>query len=264
MTAHDGAAGRCPVFIGGAPRSGTTLVLHMLGRHSEIATFYETKIVSSLLAWLEGTIFNPFDPENAWDFRLHEYFERDEIYRSFGVALADLFGRCAASQGKRLWVEKTPRNVLQVDALLEMLPGLRFVHVVRDGRDVAVSMLKLEATPDTIPECARLWASYVRAGRSACRRHPECCLEIRYEELVTNPLSAVERLCAHLGVTVEPGMANIESLKVSLFEENWGSAAAPATPVDRWRRSSDFPKQAFKEVAGDLLVELGYEADADW
>ncbi len=252
------------VFIGGAPRSGTTLVLRILGRHPDIAAFYETKIVSSLLEWLEGTIFNPFDRENPWDFRLHEYFERDEIYRSFGVALSELFGRRAAKDGKRMWVEKTPRNALQVDALLKMMPDLRFIHCVRDGRDAAVSMLKLEATPNTIPECASLWEGYVRAGRSACRRHPECCLEIRYEDLVKKPEAVVERLCAHIGVEVISGMTDIESLKVSLFEENWGSSATPGTPVGRWRRIADFPKQEFKRVAGDMLVELGYEVDSDW
>jgi len=264
MTTDKAAACLTPVFIGGSPRSGTTLVLQILGRHPEIATFYETKIVSSLLEWLDGTIFNPFDRENPWVFRLHEYFARDEIYRSFGGALVDLFGRRPASDGKRLWVEKTPRNALQVDALLKILPELRFVHVVRDGRDVAVSMLKLEDTPDTIPACASLWAGYVRAGRSACRRHPGCCLEIRYEELVTDPAPVLARLCAHLGIEMVPGMAELESIKVSLFEENWGIAAAPTAPVGRWRKLADFPKDDFKAVAGDLLVELGYEADEDW
>jgi hypothetical protein len=153
---------------------------------------------------------------------------------------------------------------LQVEGLLKMLPNMRFIHLVRDGRDVAVSMLKLEATPDTIPECARLWTNYVRAGRAACARYPEHCLEIRYEELVVNPQPVIERLCAHIGVKPIPEMNDLNSLKVSLFEENWGSAASPMAPLGRWKRVADFPKDAFKEAAGDLLVELGYESDSNW
>jgi len=253
-----------PVFIGGSPRSGTTLLLSMLGRHPAVEAYYESKIVGSLIDWLDGTIFNPFERENPYDFRLRDYFERDEIYRSFGSALARLFGQRPAAAGKTLWVEKTPRNALHVDTLLRMLPQSKFVHVVRDGRDVAVSMPKLEDAPRTVPECARLWAGYVSAGRSACRRHPECAIEIRYEDLVRSPRHVMTALCAHLDIELTPEMLDLDGLKVSLFEENWGSQAAPTTPVGRWRRHPDFPKEAFKDIAGALLVELGYERDADW
>ena len=259
-----GGGGMNPVFIGGAPRSGTTLVLRSLGRHPQVTAFYESKIVPCLVEWLDGTIFNPFDRASPWAFRLHEYFTREEIYRAFGAALSELFGQRSAPQEKRLWVEKTPRNVFQVETLLKMLPDLRFVHVIRDGRDVAISMLKLEATPDTIIECARLWASYVRAGRSACRRHPQSCIEIRYEELVTDPEPVLERLCAHLGIAPVPAMSELDAIKVSLFAENWGSEAPTTAPLGRWRRHPGFPTDEFKAVAGDLLVELGYEANGDW
>lgn len=256
--------GSLPVFIGGSPRSGTTLLLRMLGRHPSVAAYYETKIVASLIDWLEGSIFNPFDRENPYDFRLRDYFDRDEIYRSFGAALAKLFGERPAASGKAIWVEKTPRNALHVDTLLRMLPQARFVHVVRDGRDVAVSMTKIEAAPKTVPECARLWAGYVSAGRTACRRHPQCTIEIRYEDLVTAPGKAMDALCAFLGIEPTAAMLDLDTLKVSLFEENWGPQAAPTTPLGRWRRHADFPKTSFKEVAGQLLIELGYEPDCRW
>lgn len=253
-----------PVFIGGSPRSGTTLLLRMLGRHPGVEAYYESKIVCSLIEWLEGTVFNPFDRDNPYDFRLHEYFDRDQIYRSFGSALGRLFGERPAAAGKVLWVEKTPRNALHVDSLLRMLPESKFVHMVRDGRDVAVSMPKLEDAPRTVPECARLWAGYVSAGRSACRRHPQCAIEVRYEDLVRSPQEVMPSVCKHLCIEVMPEMLDIDTLKVSLFEENWGPGATPATPIGRWKRYPDFPKEAFKEAAGSLLIELGYEHDPQW
>ncbi|MEI6320216.1 MAG: sulfotransferase [Pseudomonadota bacterium] len=253
-----------PVFIGGSPRSGTTLLLRLLGRHPQVEAYYESKLLASLIDWLEGTVFNPFDPISPFGFRAHEYFTRERIYRCAGLAMQQLYGGRATDAGRSIWLEKTPRNSLHVDALLELLPAARFLHVVRDGRDVAVSMPSLEAAPQDIVECARLWAGYTEAGRSACRRHPDHCLEIRYEQLVRAPQQALEPVCRFLGLDLQPDMLDLDSVKVSLFSEHWGESAPTTAPIARWRRHADFPREAFKAVAGDLLLELGYESTSDW
>jgi Sulfotransferase family len=78
MMADHSVTNLAPVFIGGAPRSGTTLVLRILGRHPEIETYCETKIVFSFLSCMEGTMLCRANP---CGFRLHEYFARDDNYR---------------------------------------------------------------------------------------------------------------------------------------------------------------------------------------
>ncbi len=252
-----------PIFIGGAPRSGTTLLLRMLGRHPEVAAIYESKVGPLLVDWLEA-LLDPADPEGPWASRLSEYFTREDLYRSFGGGLRALFDGWASGQGRARWVEKTPRNTILLPELFALMPDLRFVHVIRDGRDVATSMPKLRSTPQTIPECARLWRRYVRCGRGAASARPGQCLEVRYEDLVLRTEPTLHGVCAFLDLDYEPAMADLEGLKVSLFVENWGEAASPETPLGRWRRVPEFPREEFQRAAGDLLVELGYEAGPDW
>lgn len=252
-----------PIFIGGAPRSGTTLLLRLLERHPDVVGMFEPKVGSLLVDWLEG-LLDPSDPEGPWRSRVSEYFTREDLYRSFGEGLRALYDGWAASRGKRRWVEKTPRNAIQLPELFTLFPDLRFVHMIRDGRDVAVSMPTLGGAPKSVPECARLWKRYVRCGRGAASTRPDRCLEVRYEDLVARPEPVVRRVCEFLDLDFRPGMAELEGVKVSLFVENWGETASPRTPIGRWRRTPDFPREDFKREAGDLLVELGYEPGPDW
>jgi hypothetical protein len=257
-------SGRRPILIGGAPRSGTTLLMSLLGTHSQIAALYETKLIASMLDWLAGTVFNRFEPEAPWALRLSQHFSRETIYQSMGLGVSNLFDGLAREHGKRRWLEKTPQHVLHFDHLLSMFPEMRFINMIRDGRDVAVSMLKLQATPDTIGECAALWGVYVRAGRTAERRHPQHCLTVRYEDLVAMPSRTLQTVCQFIGVEFEPQLANVDETKVSLFTENWGVDAPPSSPIGRWRSVENFPKQVFLEATGELLAELGYESGSDW
>lgn len=128
------------VFILGAPRSGTTWTQLLLSQHPEVSTSPETHLVDGYLA--------PLHERVRWEQErdmtgLTSVLPEDELRRLFAEFAASVLGSVSsrAEEGASVFVEKTPQNALHLDVLLEHFPGARFLHVIRDPRDVAASML---------------------------------------------------------------------------------------------------------------------------
>lgn len=190
------AADAAPIFIGGAGRSGTTLVRSLLNAHPRIAVGAELKVTPALA--------------QCWQTVRHH---TDHLGKHFGLAAADIdaaFGQLVTtllethrrrSEKPRIG-EKTPNNVFAFPALHRMFPQSPLLHVVRDGRDVVRSLLEKNwATPDGRPmpithdpaAAASYWRQAVLAGLAAAQ-DPSLAAryhEVRYEALVHNP----ERCC---------------------------------------------------------------------
>lgn len=185
---------------------------------------------------------------------------------TLGNVIEAMFRAYADHQSKPRWGDKTPIYVMWLPALAELFPTARFVHVIRDGRDVALSYMTVPWGPDDIWSCAVKWRRDVGAGR---RDGPvlgaERYMEIRYEALVQEPQSALERICefARLGYDermLDPSEDRSVGSRASLAAYH-ASATKPPTPGLRdWRtQMSDEQVLAFEAVAGGLLTDLGYE-----
>jgi hypothetical protein len=187
----------------------------------------------------------------------------------------------AAGHGKSRWGDKTPQYVLRMPQIAQLLPEARFVHMVRDGRDVALSVLPLWFGPTSLEEAASWWVERVRAGR---RDGPALnYLEVRYEHLVERPIEELRRVCAFVGVDFRTEMLTYHTRAVERMREmkDIASGDAPVTASDRaqmrarlrarlseppdttgvgrWRTEMSLDEQSrFSAIAGDLLVELGY------
>lgn len=269
-------------FVVGCGRSGTTLVRAMLDSHPELAIPPESYFVSELAAeWAPGRAF-AFDDLLA-RLRGHDRFARwglaiDAVAEAGAAARPQTFAdgiRCAFAayareKGKPRYGDKTPRYVQDLALLAELFPEARFVHVIRDGRDVALSFLDREWGPKTVEEAARRWRKRVKAGRRAASSlEPGRYLEVRYEDLFDDPSAELERVCALVEVDPAPEMLRYferagEVIAGTKYPDQHSSVAAPPTKGLRdWRTAmSPADVAAFEATAGNLLEELGYERAA--
>lgn len=263
-------------FVVGCRRSGTTLVRAILASHSEVAVAPESRFLTALVP----EVSQRFDAVRMLDALYeHESFARWQLRRplversfrddpctTYGDAVRRLYALWAQRQGKARGADKTPDHVLRIPLLAALLPEARIVHVVRDGRDVAASLLEL-GWVESIERAALHWRHRVLEGRLAAGSLPSVRYhELRYEDLVERPEPTVRALCAAVGLSFEPGMltyqkAAAEALRTEPFPHHNRFVTRPLRPGLRdWRR--DLPPQAlyrFEALASDALAELGYE-----
>ncbi len=293
-----------PIFVCGTGRSGTTLLQQILSNHSRIfATRYEGRFVvtpgglfdirreilnleslkrfrrSILGPWFKkvyrqgtpeeyaGGLFTDIDEKTLTE---HVDGFEEELREGIDEAMHDMidgvFASAMKAQGKSRWLEKTPRNVIYMNDLYRLFPDAQFVHIIRDGRDVAISCLEndfwpigeipdagvsFREQPRTIENAARYWATLMQTARDQIAKIPdEAYLELRFEDLVDDPEGKLRQLCDFLGVTFEPQLLG--------------------TPLkrDRTRRwlsiFTEEDKASFKAHAGQALIDYGYEKDIAW
>src|SRR5829696_4648598 len=122
----------------------------------------------------------------------------------FRFAMEAPFAAYAAKLGKPGWADKTPHYVHHVDYLLGIWPDARVVVLVRDGRDVALSLKRMPFGPNNAWAAAQWWARGVRAGLAAQARHPRAVATVRYEDVVRAPATEVARICEFLDLRFSP------------------------------------------------------------
>lgn len=185
-------------------------------------------------------------------------------------AVRQLYSLYARQRGKRRYGDKTPTFVLHIRQLAALFPEATFIHVVRDGRDVALSLLEKSWGPTTISDAALHWRLHVHRGMQA-GRHLERGRyhEIRYEDLVEDPESGARTLCRIVAVDYDPAMLRYFE-RADLLLHGLPDAAAhrnvllpPTKGVRDWRSAMDEHDVArFEVLAGRVLDQFGYERTA--
>jgi hypothetical protein len=261
-------------FVVGSARSGTTLLRLMLNAHSEIAVPPESRFVvelyrsgkTSVDEFLSGLDRHP--RYQAWELDIDAV--RAQIgggnTPSYRELVEAVYRAYAAQRNKRLWGDKTPRYVLDIDLLAGLFTNARFIHVVRDGRNVALSYADMPFGPKTVARAADRWKTRVRAGREGGRSLPPArYVELFYERLVAEPEQELKKLCSFIGVSFEPGMLEYGTLSRNEVQTraqryNPHVTERPTAGVRSWEQQmSPLQVAVFEAVAGDLLQELGYE-----
>lgn len=201
------------VFIIGCQRSGTSWIQELIASHPKVHTGQESFIFARYLgsqvrAWrneLEDTA------KGRGGDGLQCYFT-DEEFKSILTQYKEALLRPLTQQLKpgELFVEKTPDHSLYVSEILELLPEARFIHVLRDPRDVAASMIAASKTwasgwaPKTGAGAARWWKKRVLAIRESTKNlNSKQFLEMKYEDTRASPKSSMTGLLAFLGLTWE-------------------------------------------------------------
>jgi hypothetical protein len=268
-------------FIVGYGRSGTTLLRAMLDAHPDMAIPDESHFVVPMLSRARRYERDgEFDTERftadltehfgfrGWKLPLDEARAafRAEPFRSVADGLRLAFRLYARHHGKPRYGDKTPIHVLHVPLLADGFPEARFVHVIRDGRDVASSYLEQSFGPSTVAEAAIRWKRAIRRGRRGGRGlGPARYRELRYEELVEDPELHLRDVCAFLDLGFDPAMLRYhEEDRVAAERPHYRNVARPPTRGLRdWRREmSPDAVATFEAIAGGVLKDLGYPRGA--
>ena len=273
----------CFPFIVGCGRSGTTLVRAMLDSHPELAIPPETKFIATL-----GSTRRKYEKTKGFDVEafvvdLQQHVRlgvrlgltHEEVAEAFSEqppvdypdAVRRVFSLMARQRGKTRYGNKSPIHVLTIPLLAELFPESRFIHVIRDGRDVACSYLSVDWGPDTVVDAALRWRRAVRKGREAGRQlGPGRYKEVRYEILVDDPEAELRTLCSFLDLPFNSVMLQYsdrapEILDGVAFPEAHRSLSLPPTKGLRdWMREMSRSDVArFESIAGRTLSAAGYE-----
>lgn len=268
-----------PVFITGSARSGTTWTLDVFGHHPQVCAILESWVltqthgVTGIFAQRE---WNPAASKSAQDrvgqrHAAVQLLSYEEMVRDVGALVARWLMRPVAPE-HRFLVAKEP---LDVAAAATMFPEARFVHVVRDGRDVALSMRRASTSWDPsmgvgLPMSwrAEVWRRQVENVRAHRKTLQGRYLEIRFEELKADIVTAARSLFDFSSIPYDDAV--LERIRK-------GSDVTGYDPTVRrsgfrgpgeaggWRAAFNLRDAwGFNRAAGDLLVDLGYEHDKTW
>jgi hypothetical protein len=267
-----------PLLILGVRRSGTTLLRVMLDRHSQLAVPDESYFVPQLadrhLRRIDVESFvddlRRLNTLADWEVPLEKVRARLRDGMPVGEAIGTVYAVYAEERGKPRWGDKTPMYMQNLRLLERLFPDALYVHLIRDGRDAALSFLELPrgiATetwmhPRTPPDFASQWRTEVAGARRLGRRVGARYLEVRYEELVADVEATLRRICAFAGLEFEPAMVDYTgTVDVSARPHQRRLEQPPTEGVRDWHRQmGPADVTAFEHVAGDLLRDLGYDA----
>lgn len=267
-----------PLFVLGVRRSGTTLLRVMLDRNSQIAVPDESYFIPQLAERHRGSVdvdafvddLRRLPTLREWEVPLEEVRARLPAGKDVGAAIATVYEVYAERHGKRRWGDKTPLYMQYLGLVERLFPDTQYVHLIRDGRDAALSFLEMPrgivtetwAHPRDAAGVACQWRTEVAAARRlGTRVGPRRYLEVRYEALVDDPEGVVREICRFAGLPFEQGMLQYPgSVDLSAKPHQQSLAKAPTPGLRDWRtQSAPADLAAFERVAGDLLSELGYE-----
>jgi hypothetical protein len=291
--AAQGGPERLPApFVVGVNRSGTTLLRMMLDAHPELTIPPETHFLPELIETAESgsatpeTLLATITKQREWgDFGLGE----DELLERFraiepltaGAALRSFYEAYAARVGKPRWGEKTPIYVKSMRKIEGALPEARFVHVIRDGRDVALSIRDRATKDHPIDRIAERWVRRITRAREQAKRLAHY-REIRYESLILETEPTLREVCDFYELPWDDAVLDYHqrsaerleemkrelpddgkrtTLSVELRMKTHARTTEKPDPrrVSRWRESMDrSDRELFESIAGPLLTELGY------
>ncbi len=276
------------IFIVGVARSGTTLLRLMLDAHPELAIPPETHFIPKVIAAVaEGrSPLEEMTGHRRWpDFGLDpvELALRLDSHRSLtaGDALREFYGLYTSKHGKSRWGDKSTNYIRKMKPISRILPEARFVHLIRDGRDVALSQVAVHFGPATVEAAAEKWRAEITKARRQGPKVPHY-QEIRYEDLIADPEPVLREICEATELGWDDAMLDYQdraSERIAEIVRDFDRPAGDAVPADvraahqsnvsnplqsdraaRWR--TEMPAAdvaAFERVAGGVLDELGYE-----
>lgn len=264
-------------FIVGADRSGTTLLQAMLDAHPDLAIPPETYWLPEVVGVCEESrvphaAFVRFvEQQPRWPLFGLESKDLQEVVFAvqpfdLTAAMRAVYQLYAHRAGKTRWGDKTPRYLIHLPMLVHLFPEAHFIHIVRDGRDQALSIMAAPWGPSTLPHAAQRWRNELQWARWTSGRVPHY-LEIRYEDLVSSPEDILRRICHFIDLPWHPQMLDYPtSSQVAgnaaylIMTNNLRVREAPHVQIGRWRTEmSDEDVDRFEAMAGDLLVTLGYD-----
>ncbi|EDX86781.1 Sulfotransferase domain family [Synechococcus sp. PCC 7335] len=268
-----------PVFIVGAPRSGTTLLSAFLANHSEIACGPETHFFRRLNPNKLRSAIEEVDwPKKAVNEILSLKLSRQPVYELFELTpgeideyltcrspsitnmLESLTLQHAQKKDKKCWVEKTPNHLLHLPTIRKAFPQAFIVRIIRDPRDSAVSMRKLPWASQSVLANCYLWSEWFNQSHDFCE-DDKGTLTIRYEDLVLEPEATLRKVCNHIHRTFEPSMMDTSKSAHNVItpKEPWKlQVSQPLDPSRLYAWKKNLPNYLYKPAT--YACQSGIEA----
>jgi Sulfotransferase family len=268
-----------PLLVG-CRRSGTTLLRVMFDANAQLAMPLEAYFpIHPRASWLDAD--GSLDTGRAlaqlrrarWFAKLRlgdealDAIAEDRAIVTYPDLLRALYRSYARAQGKPRYGDKTPRHVIFIPELAQMFPEARFVHIVRDGRDVALSLLEVDKEIPDLRTAARFWRDRVMKAREDGRAlGGDRYIEVRYEDLLDDAEGELRRLCSFVDLPYDDAMPRyyerIPEMIIGTGEHRKLSKP-PTKGLRDWRQAlSAGEAAAFDAVAGSALDAFGYERAA--
>ena len=242
-----------PIFVVGAPRSGTSMLHWALVQHENLWGSAESDFLRPLVQGIDSA-YESGTNLGGYHWLNKENVSKAEFIRFIGQGIESLY--CSRSGGLR-WVDQTPQYVLNFSSLTAMFPRARFIHIVRDGRQVICSMQ--EKFDWSFVKAMNTWKQMVEAGNRISREKRTNFLQIKYESVVRNPEALFRDIFEYIEEKYEP--ASVEFLQRPIN-------SAPGREVEpsleklnpRWENWSLFKRTIFRVYCGKIMKDLGYQA----
>ncbi|HSF82164.1 MAG TPA: sulfotransferase [Anaerolineales bacterium] len=277
-----------PVFIVGIQRSGTTLLAAILAAHSRMSCGPETHFFRQLAKIDPELLVKPDTwPQAAVDFigsiTHNSFSDRETVtllekYRidknqvngylsarrpSISAVLGSVTEQHMTLLGKRRWVEKTPDHIKYLDLIRKYFPDSLIIRIVRDPRDVALSLLKVPWGARTHLEAYIYWKNLDDASQEFFAKDKDT-YTLRFEDLVTSPEQSIQELCDRLGVAFELGMLDTSQTGKMINRRNVPWKDSVSQPIDSkrvsvWRTELTEEQNKLAEaILGDRMETYGY------
>lgn len=271
-----------PFFIVGCPRSGTTLLQllvdshphlaippesHIFVRFSKIFDYYGDLNKESNLRLFVSDLLGDYHIRD-WNLgvSVEEFCNqlRDNSLRSIISLVFELY---ASNEGKIRWGDKTPQHMLHLEKIKEVFPEARFIHLIRDGRDVAVSSNRIFVGPPSILGIANEWRKYIFIFEEFKKKLADNdFIEVYYEDLVNKPENEVNKIFDFLGedfIQIGKSVPNSTAKKYYLNTDS--HMLSLQSPISK-KKICGFKKvfdtrqiEIFESTAGDALRLHGYK-----
>lgn len=228
-------------FISGIPCSGTTLLVNLLGCHSQLSPIYETEFVldwinvletnqptaqalwSVMDKWSSGL---PQRPDSKKDYEKYPFgphyilFDRkyaleqtrellkrledgEDKYKAMGGTITSLLDKHAEISNNTYWINKTPLYIMALSYIHKMFPKMKVINCVRDGRDLAHTVLARPFGPNKVEDAAPWYISMINAAHKFRDKFPAQYLEIKYEDMIENTEETVSKCLEFWGMEDE-------------------------------------------------------------
>lgn len=279
-------------FVCGVTRSGTTLIRLMLDSHPDLAIPGETHWVPKLIRRVEN---EKRTPEALADLIINSkrwqefHLDADVLRERFAAmdqgnaaeAIRAFYLLYAEREGKTRYGDKTPGYLREMVRIQRTLPEAHFLHIIRDGRDVSLSHMRMNWGPTSYEESAQLWVDRITKARRLAPKVQNYS-EVHFEDLVRDTEGTLRKVCDIIDLEFDPAMLDYhERAEKRLQEKNvdlvrrHGPTQPAAARMESHKLAKEPPREdrleawrhkmtpqeiaSYERIAGPLLVELGYE-----
>ena len=277
MMKQEGQSSSAPVFVVGMNGSGTSMMLDSLGRHPQLYALPDETLMMPYIIMRAHRFGDLTDDANflkLWRFAIDEIpalvrfnggskpevpTDWNRFPRTIAGVFDGIYSALAAKKGKRRWCEKTPDHVQHLPLLSATFPDARFIHLIRDGREVSCSINRRQhRTPELV---IYRWKKLVEMGQIGGRALGDRYIEIRYEDLTADPESQMRRACRFLEVEFSPEVLQSRMpqnpTRRALAKGQLGEISSNPTKWPDYFDARTVGK--LEAIGGKKLTELGYE-----